>query len=77
MNETLVSTKYQIVIPKKIRLKTKIKPGQKMQVYLAGNHIVLSPKKAWPDDYFKDLKGLWKNIDVKAFLDEERDSWER
>jgi AbrB family looped-hinge helix DNA binding protein len=30
MNETIISTKYQVVIPKKIREKYRIKPGQRV-----------------------------------------------
>lgn len=80
MLQSLVSSKYQIVIPKKIREKACIKSGQKLNVYLAGDQIILSPKKNWPEDYIgnedgKDLRGLWKKIDIRTFLDQERDSW--
>ena len=40
MMETItVSPKFQIVIPKKIRQKLEIKPGQKLQVFQSGNRI--------------------------------------
>lgn len=77
MIQTLVSSKYQIVIPKKIRQKISVKPGQKLNVYLAGDQIILVPNRRWPEDYLKDLRGLWKNIDIKTFLDEERSSWKQ
>jgi AbrB family looped-hinge helix DNA binding protein len=34
-----VSPKFQIVIPKAIRQKLEIKPGQKLQVFQSGNRI--------------------------------------
>lgn len=77
MLQSLVSSKYQIVIPKKIREKARIKSGQKLSIYLAGNQIILSPRKNWPEDYIKDLRGLWKKIDIRTFLDQERNSWDQ
>ena len=81
MNQTLVSTKYQIVIPKEVRKKLAIKPGQKMNVHVAGEQIILSrpvikEKLSRPEDYYKKLGGLWKNIDIDKYLEEERNSWE-
>ncbi len=78
MNQTVVSTKYQVVIPKAVRRKAKIKPGQKLNVYLARDQIILTPEKKWPEDYLNDknLRNIWKGIDVKAYIEEERNSWE-
>ena len=75
MIQTLVSSKYQIVIPKKVRQQIPVKPGQRLNVYLAGDQIILALKRKWPNDYIKDLRGLWKSIDIKTFVDEERNSW--
>jgi AbrB family looped-hinge helix DNA binding protein len=43
MNAVTVSTKYQVVIPQKVRQALHIQPGQKMQVIEYGNHIVMIP----------------------------------
>jgi AbrB family looped-hinge helix DNA binding protein len=43
MNAVTVSTKYQVVIPQKVRQALNIRPGQKMQVIEYGNHIVMIP----------------------------------
>ncbi len=58
--QTLVNVKYQVVIPKEARKKIKVKPGQRMNVDVAGNQIILSPAKSkkelkWPEDYYKKL----------------------
>lgn len=39
METITVSPKFQIVIPKEIRQKLEIKPGQKLQVFQSGNRI--------------------------------------
>jgi len=39
METITVSPKFQIVIPKAIRQKLEIKPGQKLQVFQSGNRI--------------------------------------
>jgi len=81
MNQTLVSSKYQVVIPKEIRRKIKVKPGQKLDVDVMGEKIVLSPAKQakelkWPHDYIKLLKKDWENIDVEKYLEQERAAWD-
>ncbi len=80
--QTLVNVKYQVVIPKEARKKIKVKPGQRMNVDVAGNQIILSPAKSkkelkWPEDYYKKLGGIWKNTeDIDKYLEEEDKSWE-
>ncbi len=59
METITVSPKFQIVIPKEIRQKLEIKPGQKLQVFHSGNRI----------EYIiiKDIKasrGFLKGIDT-------------
>jgi AbrB family looped-hinge helix DNA binding protein len=46
MNSVTVSTKYQVVIPQKIRQALNIRPGQKMQVIEYGNQIVMIPVRS-------------------------------
>lgn len=40
-----ISPKYQIVIPKRVRLLFQLKPGQKIQVMAYGNRIELIPER--------------------------------
>lgn len=80
--QTLVSTKYQVVIPKEARKKAGIKSGQKMNVDVVGEKVVLSKLKStktlnWPYDYYKKLGGLWKSSkDIEKYLEEQDKSWE-
>lgn len=45
MDTTTVSTKFQVVIPRKVREALRIQPGQKFVVFAAGNTIQLVPVK--------------------------------
>ena len=74
--QTLVSTKYQVVIPRKIRKKTGIKPGQRLVVHLSGEQIILSPKRSWPGGYLKNLQGKLGVRDTNKYLSRERETWE-
>lgn len=74
---TKVSGKYQVVIPKKVRDKARIKEGQELNVYVLEEGILLTPKKKWPEDYIGSQKDIWQNVDVAKYLAEERDSWSR
>ncbi len=78
--QTLVNVKYQVVIPKEARKKINLKPGQKMNVVVMGEKVVLSKAKRkkewkWPDDYLKNLKDPWEGEDREKYLEEERNSW--
>lgn len=59
METVTVSPKYQVVIPRKIRESLKIKPGQKVQVMLLNNRIVLVPIVP-----LQETRGFLKGIDT-------------
>ena len=78
MSETTISPKYQVVIPKDVRQKLKIKEGQRLQVYPMGDSIILSPK---PKSYTEKMLGLgkelWKGIDPLEYVLSEREDWDK
>jgi len=45
MNTVTVSPKYQVVIPKQIRISAGIRPGQKLEVFRIGDSIEMVPVK--------------------------------
>ncbi len=51
MSTTTISPKYQVVIPKDVREKLRLKSGQKMTVVTKGGVVYLIPEK--PLDTFK------------------------
>ena len=59
MEEVTVSTKFQVVIPKRVREKLGIKPGQKVQVipYMGRIEII-------PIQEIKEGKGFLEGIDT-------------
>jgi AbrB family looped-hinge helix DNA binding protein len=59
MKAVTVSTKYQVVIPQKVRQALNIKPGQKMQVIEYGNHIVMIPVRP-----IEEARGSLSGIDT-------------
>ncbi|MFV1950047.1 MAG: AbrB/MazE/SpoVT family DNA-binding domain-containing protein [Anaerolineales bacterium] len=67
MNQVTVSPKYQVVIPKKVREKAGIKPGQKIQVIPYMGRIELIPVRN-----IKDSKGFLKGIDTKVEREPDR-----
>jgi len=60
METVTVSPKFQIVIPKEIREKLKLKPGQKLQIIEYGDRIEFIPIKN-----IKEARGFLKGIDTK------------
>lgn len=61
-----VSPKYQIVIPKEVREKTAIRPGQRLMIYTKDNLIILVPEVA-----VSQLKGICKGMDTSDIRDED------
>ncbi len=59
MNTVKISPKYQVVIPKEIREKLDLRPGQKLQIMEFGNRIEFLLLKD-----IKEARGLLKGIDT-------------
>ena len=59
MATVTVSPKYQVVIPKEIRQKLKLKPGQKLQIVQLGDRIEFLLVKN-----IKDARGFLKGINT-------------
>jgi AbrB family looped-hinge helix DNA binding protein len=61
MASVTVSPKFQVVIPKEIREKFGLLPGQKIQVIVYGNRIELIPVMP-----VKRMRGFLKGIDTRV-----------
>ena len=73
-----LSTKHQIVIPKEIREKLKLKNGQRISIYPIDEDTAMILKE--PVDPVKALEGLgadiWKKLGgTDKYIREERASW--
>jgi AbrB family looped-hinge helix DNA binding protein len=67
MTTVTISPKYQVVIPKEIRKKLKLKPGQKLQVFNIENKIELIVVKS-----VKEARGFLKGIDTTIEREKDR-----
>jgi AbrB family looped-hinge helix DNA binding protein len=54
-----ISPKFQVVIPKPIRDKLRLSPGQKIQAIVYNNRIELIPVRP-----IKDMRGFLKGMDT-------------
>ena len=57
MSVVTISSKWQVVIPKDVREKLKIRPGQKVQAFALGDRIELIPVVP-----LNELKGFLKGL---------------
>jgi AbrB family looped-hinge helix DNA binding protein len=62
MGRTKVSSKYQIVIPKDVRARTEIHPGQEFQVIVKGGVITLVRDKP-----ISAMRGFVRGIRTTGF----------
>lgn len=67
MAAVTVSPKFQVVIPKEIRQKLGLSPGQKIQVVVYGDRIELIPVRP-----VKRMRGFLKGIDTRVPREKDR-----
>lgn len=67
MTTVTISPKFQVVIPKDIRERMKLKPGQKVSVFLFEDRIELIPVRP-----LKTMRGYLKGIDTTVTRDRDR-----
>lgn len=66
MNAVTVSPKFQIVIPQAVREQLNVRPGQKMQVIVYNNRVVLIPVRP-----IAEARGSLKGISTDVQRDED------
>lgn len=78
MQLVTVGPKYQIVIPKEIRKKVKVRPGDKVGLSVDKDIVKLEPH---PKNWLERTRGMmteaWKGIDTTKYLEELRNEWDR
>lgn len=57
MTQAILSTKYQLVIPREIRQRLHLRSGQKMMFLIKGDVITLVPERS-----LSELKGIARGI---------------
>ena len=67
MHTLTISPKFQVVIPKAIRERLGLSPGQKLQAVLYGDRIELMPLES-----AKRLRGFLKGIDTTVAREPDR-----
>jgi AbrB family looped-hinge helix DNA binding protein len=67
MEAVRISPKFQVVIPREVREKLHLVPGQKMQVVAYGNRIELIPERS-----LTEMRGFLKGIDTTVEREEDR-----
>lgn len=67
MRTVVVSSKFQVVIPKEIRENIGLQVGAKLEIITYGNRIELVPVQP-----MKKLKGIFKGINTEIKREEDR-----
>ena len=67
METVTISPKYQVVIPKQIRRKLGLCPGQKVQAIAYENRIELVPVRP-----VRKMRGFLKGLDPRVSRDDDR-----
>ena len=58
MSTVTISSKYQVVIPKDVRERLRIRPGQKVEAFAIGGRIELIPVRP-----LSEMRGFLKGMD--------------
>jgi AbrB family looped-hinge helix DNA binding protein len=67
METVKISPKFQVVIPRSVREKMGLVPGQKMQVVAYGNRVELIPEQD-----IRQMRGLLRGIDTTVEREDDR-----
>ncbi len=67
MGTVTISPKFQVVIPKDIRERLGLTPGQKIQAIVCGNRIELIPVRP-----VVEMRGFLKGIDTRIQRESDR-----
>ncbi len=67
METVTISPKFQVVIPKDIRMSLNLSPGQKVQAIAYDNRIELIPQRA-----MKQMRGFLKGLDTAVPREDDR-----
>ena len=67
MENVIISAKYQVVIPRKVRESMKLMPGQKMQVIAYGDRVEFVPQKN-----ISAMRGFLKGINTDFEREDDR-----
>ncbi|HUI43911.1 MAG TPA: AbrB/MazE/SpoVT family DNA-binding domain-containing protein [Terriglobia bacterium] len=67
METVKVSPKFQVVIPRSVREQLRLRPGQRVQVFLYQDRIEFIPLKP-----IKQMRGFLKGIDTSAKREKDR-----
>ncbi|MBA3976300.1 MAG: AbrB family transcriptional regulator [Candidatus Solibacter sp.] len=67
METVTISPKFQVVIPKEIRTRLKLKAGQKVQAMVYDDRIVLVPVRP-----ARQLRGFVRGIDTSVAREKDR-----
>ena len=80
MKTTKISSKHQIVVPKDVREKMKLRAGDNIYIYVVDENRALLVKH--PEDHVAALEGLgqevWSTLGGgDQYIHEERSSWDK
>jgi AbrB family looped-hinge helix DNA binding protein len=67
METVKISPKFQVVIPRSVREKMGLVPGQKMQVVAYGNRVELIPELE-----IRQMRGFLRGIDTTVEREDDR-----
>ena len=68
MSTVTVSSKYQVVIPKDVRERLQIRPGQKVEAFAIGGRVELVPVRP-----ISEMRGFLKGMDPNFEREGDRD----
>jgi AbrB family looped-hinge helix DNA binding protein len=67
MPKVTVSPKFQVVIPREVRVSLGLRPGEQLQVFRYGDRIELIPVRS-----IREMRGFLKGIDTSVERDPDR-----
>jgi len=77
MSTTRMSSKGQVVLPKAVRERLRLRPGARLEVAVNGRAIVLREVGSVSEALAGLGREIWRGIDAVKYVRKERSGWER
>lgn len=77
MTTTRMSSKGQVVLPKTVRERLRLRPGVRLEVTVNGRAIILREVGSVTQALAGLGREIWEGVDAVEYVREERSGWER
>ncbi|HEX7003121.1 MAG TPA: AbrB/MazE/SpoVT family DNA-binding domain-containing protein [Trueperaceae bacterium] len=75
MTSVKLGERYQVVVPKDARRALRLSPGDRLEVTVVGDTVVMRRQESATSRLFGQDEDVWQEVDVLDYVRGERTTW--